>query len=695
MGELPYVWTLFLALARAGGVAVVAFVILTRAALPETRRESSLQGRTWGDAVLGVSAALVVALALGVTGLFDAVAQVAALGLALAGGAWLRYRRLWRRTLLRRYARLLEWIDRVAPPPSLVPGPGGERFRRRPAAPPPPGARAPSPTRPWAVAVAGVAATAAAVRLWPSFGEAAPFSLRYYASLETLKGLQVGAPTGSEAGWGLPALALALSELARVDPSLLLRGVGAFAMGAVCYGVYQTARFYWARPAGAFAGALFVALGGPLLPIPLDRQIGAEPLLLAAALALAVFPHVATYLATGSRRGVTVGAAGLAATGFVYPAVGALLLVVVGVHVAAIVAQVMVRRRVQKRGRRAGYRDRYLARRAWVAAGLGAITAALWLGYVALLGRLSLAGSVVFFEVARPAVGAATAAALGVGGLLLIAPFVPARTRRLAHLPRPGALIRNGLEVLALTGLWIGTGAGAEDVSGGAAVLLLCAVGVGVGLLTSEVVAWAALGWRRMTAARRPGAWRAPGWAPAAAALAVGAVAVGSGWGAPSRRPPVEPAGFVEGYHAVERVSLPYAWTAVSHLGTGIRVRNRGRFMDYEYFLATYDPAAYDHLGPDAIPTPDLYFFLERDGALTAVRDELRPSGRQHSARLRAWLDRYRARPDQAGLVSVLYRDAEVEVVRVSRPAPTLLEMPPDSLLAGTEAAGLAASRDG
>lgn len=681
-GEIPYVWTLLLALVRAGGVAFVAFVVLTRLTLPGTQRESSLEGRMWGDAVLGLSTALVVALALGVTGLFDAASLVAALGLALAGGAWLRYRKLWRRTLLRQYARLLQWIERIAPPPSLVPGPAGERFRRSldDALSEPTRTRA--PFRPWALAVAGVAVTAVIVRLIPAFAEPAPFSLRYYASLETLKGLQVGAPTGSEAGWGLPALVLALSELARIDPSLLLRGVGAIAMGAVCYGVYQTARYFWARPAGAFAGALFVAVGGPWLPVPLDRQVGAEPLLLAAALALPVFPHIATYLGTGSRRGVTVGIAGLAATGFVYPSVGALLLGLVSLHVLGIVAQVVVRRRVQKKGHRGRYRDRYLARRTWTAAGLAAVTAALWVAYSVLLRRLSQEGSFVFFEVARPEVGVPVALALGIGGLLVLAPFAPARDRFLSHLPRPGALIRNGLQTIALTALWVSTGAGAEGLSGGAAVLLLCALGLGVGLLMSEAVAWAALGWRRLATSGRPRTVAIPQWAPATVALVVGAVAVGSGWGAPQRRAPVEPAGFVAGYHALERVSLPYAWTAISHVGTGIRVRNRGRFMDYEYFLATYDPASYDHTGPGAIPTPDLFFFLERGDAPTAVRDELRPPGRQHNARLRSWLDQYRARPDQAGHVSVLYQDSDVEVVRVSRPAPTLLELPPDSLLA-------------
>ena len=682
--ELSYGWTLLLGLARVGLVALVSFVVCTRVALPGIRTASSVRERAWGDAVLGASTAVVVALALGVFGMFDAVSLGAVLALALAGGAWLRYRRVWRRTLLRRYARALQALERIAPPPSLVPGPSGARFRIRPPAEAPPADRAPSPTRAWTGAIAVVAVAAVVVRLLPAFAEPAPFTLRYYAGLETLKGLQVGAPTGSEAGWGLPALVLALSEMARVDPSLVLRGAGAVAVGAVCYGVSQSVRFYWGRPSGAFLGAVFVAVGGSLLPLPLDRQVGAEPLLLAAALALPVYPHVATYLATGSRRGVTVAAVGLAATGFVYPAVGALLAVSTGVQIASVVAQVLVRRRVQKQERRGAYRDRVLDRRAAVTALFAGGTAVVWAGYVAVLDRLSVEGSFVFFENARADVGAALAVAIAVGGLLVAAPLVPGREDHLRQSPRPGALIRNGLQTLAFAAVWVATGAGAEGLSGGAAALLLCAVGVGFGLLASEAAAWLGLA-HRWAAARWPrlaAVERVPTGVPALAALGVAVAAVGSGWGVPRTGAPVEPAGFVEGYHAVDRTSLPYAWTAVSHLGTGVRVRNRGRFMDYEYFLTTYDPATYDHLGAGAIPTPDLYVFVERGDGPTAIRDELRPPGLRHAARLRSWLRRYAARPDQAGLVSVFYEDAEVTVVRVSRPAPTLLELPPDSALA-------------
>ena len=201
------------------------------------------------------------------------------LALALAGGAALRFRRVWRRTLLLSYADGLRWLERFFPPVSVAPGVDDPRRTRATFRAllvpdrPPKTARSLDPQQEtaisWRAAVGVVVLVAIGVRLIPAFAEPAPFTLRFYASLETLKGLMVGAPTGSEGGWGLPALALALSEMARVEPSLVLRGAGAVAAGAVTYGVWKTVRFYWGGPVGAFAGALFVAVGGPLLAVPL------------------------------------------------------------------------------------------------------------------------------------------------------------------------------------------------------------------------------------------------------------------------------------------------------------------------------------------------------------------------------------------------------------------------------------------
>ena len=680
----PYAWLLVLGLLRVAVVGAVSFVVLTRLALPATPRRSAWEGRAWGDAVLGVSATLTVAFGLGLLGLFDAASLAAALALALAGGAWLRYRRLWRRTLLRRYAGFLEWVERVAPPGPVVAGFGGGAARA------PLWARLlPRPQRTWAdlgpragwwAGVGVVSAVAVAVRLVPTLAEPAPFTLRYYASLETLKGLMVGAPAGSGGGWGLQALVMALAEMARVDPALVLRGVGAVAAGAVAYGVFQTVRFTWGGRGGAFAGALFVAVGGPLLPLPLDRQAGAEPLMLAAALALPVFPHLAAYLGDGNRRGVTVGLVGLVACGLVNPAVGALLAATVAVYVVTIVVQVRLRARRGAGGR--GYRDRGLSRRVAFLAAVGAVVGALWAGYVSLLNAVAVDGAFVFFESTRGAVGTPGALAAWLGALLLVAPLVPGRARHAEALPRAGALVRSGGQTLALLALWVGAGGGYEGVAGAAAVLLMSAVGVDLGLLVHE--AWvrarpALAKWAGRDATRRGG--EAAQWAPSAVALGAGVAVIVTGWGVPVPGVPVEPAGFVHGYHAVQRASLPYAWTAVSHLGTGVRARHRGRFMDSEYFLQTYDPARYDHRGPGAIPTPDVYLFVERGagGAASGVRDELLPVGAEQAGRLRAWVAAYAARPDQGRNVSVVYRDAEVEVVRLSRPAPTLLELPPEA----------------
>ena len=669
--DLPYSWTLLVGLTRVGLVAGVTFLMLTRLTLPGTSGRSSWEGRAWGDAVLGISATLIAASALGLLGLFDTASLAATLALALAGGAVLRYRRLWRRTLLHRYADLLRWIERLHPPGPVAAGLGS----LRPSAPRE--VEGDAPSGPWLTTQAGwwvgvglASVLAAGVRLVPTFAQAAPFTVRYYAHLETLKGLRVGSPVGTAEGWGLHALVMALGEMARVDPALVLRGVGAASAAAITYGVYQTARFYWGGRVGAFLGALFVAAGGPLLPLPLERQAGAEPLMLAAALALPVFPHLAAYIGSGERRGLAVGVAGLLASALVYPSVGALLAGVVAVYVATIGLQ------VKWRTRRAGpgssrYRDRGLWRR-MIAMGIGgAVLAGLWVGYVRLVVAASGTGSFAFADLARglglDSGAVVVAGTLGV--LVTLAPWVPGRARFADVLPRPGALVRTGGQTLAMLALWMATGAGYDGWSGAAAVLLMAAVGLDLALVVTEVHVRVAAAW--------PERWRleTPAWSAPAGALAVGVAVIATGWSVPVPGPTVEPGGFVEGYLDISRESLPYAWTAVGHSGTRALVAHRGRFMDYEYFLANYDPAAYDHRGRDRIPTPDVFLLVERAGRASGIAAELLPEGPDLSERIRQWVGVYAGRRDQAGALSVFYQDDEVTVYRIGRSAPTLLEL--------------------
>ena len=199
----------------------------------------------------------------------------------------------------------------------------------------------------------------------------------------------------------------------------------------------------------------------------------------------------------------------------------------------------------------------------------------------------------------------------------------------------------------------------------------MAAVGLDLALVTSEV--------RVRLAAVWPRAWRrrVPTWTPALAAGAVGVGVIVGGWSVPVPGPTVEPDGFVEAYLDIDRRSLPYAWTAVGHRGTGALVAHRGRFMDYAYFLDNYDPRQYRHAGAGQIPTPDVFLFVESGRGETAVMAELMPPGRDLPARMARWVQAYAQGPD-AGALSVAYRDRDLTVYRIARSAPTLLELADD-----------------
>ena len=717
---LPFAWLLLIGMVRVGLVAALAFLVLPRLALPGTTRRSGWEGRAWGDAVLGVSMTLVVSFVLGVLGLFDAMSLTITLLLALAYGAWLRYRRLWQRTLLQRYLTLLRWIERYAPPDPVVEGmalglpPEGER--RLGAASPPDGEprhdlaihpheqhpiaiwagrvrRAAARLQPrtaatgWTVGLGVAAIGAIGIRIIPDLASPAPLTLRYYAHLETLKGLAVGDPVGGAGGWGVHALAMALSELARVDPALVLRTMGAVASGALAYGVYQTARFYWSRPAGAFAGSILVAAGGPLLPLPLDHQAGAEPLMLAAALALSVFPHVSAYLGNGNRRAITVAALGLLACSLTNSAVGLLLGLTILVYVATIWVQVRWRQR--RSGEAPARRDQALNRRVLVMAGVGGAIAAVWKGYDVLIHSAD-SGAILFYESLVPETfgGLPGRIAFVVGLLLILAPFLPPRARYRDVLPSTGALVRTGGQTLVMWGIWLRAGGGYDGLAGAAAVLLTASLGLGLGLLINEahvqmggaIARTDRFAWLSRLELPPARSQALAGWAPVATAVLLLGVSVGTGWGVPVAGEPVEPDGYVRAYHAIQSRSLPYAWTAISHRGTGILARHRGRFMDYEYFLQNYDARSYDHQGEGAIPTPDLYLFVEKQPLASEIVPELMPTGENIPDRVAAWVKTYTERGETGATVEQFYDDDFVRIYRLTRPAPTLLELPDEPL---------------
>ncbi|MEO0559765.1 MAG: hypothetical protein AAF170_16460, partial [Bacteroidota bacterium] len=268
--------------------------------------------------------------------------------------------------------------------------------------------------------------------------------------------------------------------------------------------------------------------------------------------------------------------------------------------------------------------------------------------------------------------------------LLILAPFLPSRARYRDALPSAGALLRTGGQLLAMWAIWLGAGGGYEGLAGAAAVLMTAGLGLGLGLLVNEAhvqlggaitdpdrLRWLtrfSLPARQSEAASR--------WAPIALAVMLLLLSIGTGWGIPVAGEPVEPDGYMRAYHAIQSTSLPYAWTAVSHRGTGILARHRGRFMDYEFFLQNYDASSYDHLGDGAIPTPDLYLFIEANPLTSDILPELMPAGDDLPERIANWVDTFSMRDPDGVTVDRFYEDESVRIYRISRPAPTLLELP-------------------
>ncbi len=103
-----------------------------------------------------------------------------------------------------------------------------------------------------------------------------------------------------------------------------------------------------------------------------------------------------------------------------------------------------------------------------------------------------------------------------------------------------------------------------------------------------------------------------------------------------------EPDGFVRNLYLIERTFIPYQWTIVAHRGILLAGMNRGRFLDYDYFTASYDPVTYRHGTKGAIPTALVFIFIEKNKDVTEISSELIPVNRNAMARTREWCETYR-----------------------------------------------------
>lgn len=644
-------WTLLAATARVILAYGVVFVLVPGMVLPGAAARG--EGRVAGDAILVTAAAMLSGIAFGLLGMGDRFTFLSAALLGFAACAWVRYRTTWQRTLLLSYGRFLVRLERIAPPTAPVQAAPPVDVAalwpsHRPAPLPAPAHRTIEPGRLVAAGlVLALSVLAVSARLWPSLLDPAPTSVAFYADLEGIKGLLLGDPIRLDGEWGLHALALVLSSLSQVDPANTLRALGALSAGALTLSVYATVRAYGGGRPGGLVAAAVIAYGGAILPIPLERQVEGNALMLAAALAVAAGPAAAAYFREGrARDGAVVGAA-VIACGLTHLAVG----VVLAVGLVLLDATRLLRVGAAERGRALQ-----------VALGLFAGLAGLAVGYRALVAT-SREGMVRFLDIGDlgaltwPAGLCVTVGAALVGAALADATW---RERRRGDVAAGATCVCAGLVLVIAPN-------DAYGIAGAAAVLGTGALAVAAGLLAEPLVS-------RIARHVRSG----PDGLVAATALAVLGVALAQVPGAaPERGRPVEPSGYVRAYAGVQRVAFPLQWTIVGSTAQRIRALGRGRFMDYEYFLARYDPTQYDHTGPGAIPTEDLFIFVETDPLRPLTVDELSPGGGRWGLAATDWVAAYRARADAPVPLETFYRDADVVVYRLHRAEPSLLAQRP------------------
>jgi hypothetical protein len=126
-----------------------------------------------------------------------------------------------------------------------------------------------------------------------------------------------------------------------------------------------------------------------------------------------------------------------------------------------------------------------------------------------------------------------------------------------------------------------------------------------------------------------------------------------------------EPDGFVRNLYMIERTYIPYQWTIVAHRGILLAGMNRGRFLDYDYFTARYDPVTYRHGTKDAIPTALVFIFIEKNKDVTEISSELTPVNRNAMAQAREWCETYRKTHDD---MTVFFSDDTIIIYELRDP---------------------------
>ncbi|MDW7679855.1 MAG: hypothetical protein SCK70_04785 [bacterium] len=124
-----------------------------------------------------------------------------------------------------------------------------------------------------------------------------------------------------------------------------------------------------------------------------------------------------------------------------------------------------------------------------------------------------------------------------------------------------------------------------------------------------------------------------------------------------------EPEGFSRSLYKIQQQHQPYEWTVVSHGGAKAYVQNRGRYMDYNYFLKYFQPKTFYQKNKNPIPTKYLFIFTEKDPFQSRIDSELLPNISELTVVLNDWCSQYQQFHSN---MDVYFEDDLVRIFRIT-----------------------------
>jgi hypothetical protein len=472
------------------------------------------------------------------------------------------------------------------------------------------------------------------VRVLPAWNHAAPFSIEYYETLQKVKQLQINQmyTEGYRVPLGLPIAAQVLTLFSQVNSALLLHFLGAlssvFLAASICYVVYRSTFSI----EGGIVGAAIFGLFSALLPLDLRHQIEADSLVLAMAFALPALSFFIEFCAQPGYRSLLVALAGLLVAATVNLFVGCFALV--AMVLILVVSLIFVVRLPWLRG------VKLLA--------TVLVTVSLGVGCVAFF-RMGLRDEGLknalqillydkhlnrYFSLYAALAPVFVLACYCCFGMLAFFSLFRYKNKAVPlHLFSWGFI---GGGVLALVPFSYNEILSYIQYSQ-AAFLLSNVLAINAGIVVSIV----AVGGAFVLDKFRSRAWISSSWKLVIATTALGVCGYFSMPKEVTMEFTAEPDGFATSLYIIEQKFMPYQWTVVSHRGTALSGLNQGRFLDYEYFIEKYDPLTYAHGTKQAVPTPLLFFFVERAHQKTEITTELSTTDRNAEQKIKDWLQVY------------------------------------------------------